>query len=195
MQLPSSVRWIEIDLPPLFQYEERILKGERPVCRLEQFPLDIADAPARRRVFEQLGRSSKRALIISEGLLIYLTADEVCALGRDLAAQPTLQRWATDLVSPRLLRMLQRQVGTPLAQAGSPLRFAPEKGSAFFEDCGWRAIDVRSMLQTAAKLNRLSWLLRLFARLPDTKGTNPKPIWGGVILLDKLVPSPSTGPA
>lgn len=186
MPLPSSLRWIEIDLPPLFQYKEQILKGERPVCKFEQIPLDLADASARRKVFEQLGRSSKRAIIISEGLLIYLSADEVCALGRDLAAQPPFQRWATDLVSPRLLTMLQRQVGTPLAQAGSPLKFSPEKGPAFFESCGWKTIDVRSMLQTAAKVNRLSWLFRLFARFPDTQGTNPKQIWGGVILLDKL---------
>jgi len=186
MKLPSSLRWVEIDLPPLFQYKNGILEGAKPVCKLEQIPLDLADVPARRKVFEELGRSSGRAIVLSEGLIVYLTADEVCALGRDLAAQAPFQRWATDLVSPKLLNMLQRQVGAPLAQAGSPLKFAPPTGPAFFEGCGWKAIDVRSMLQTAAKLDRLSWLFRLFARFPDTKGTNPKQIWGGVILLEKL---------
>ena len=71
-------------------------------------------------MFGDLGRGAKRAVIISEGLIVYLTADEVCGLGRDLAAPPSFQRWATDLVSPGLLKMLQKQVGTPLAQAGSP---------------------------------------------------------------------------
>src|SRR5262249_52349930 len=151
--------------------KEQVLKGEKPVCRLERIPLDLADAPARRKVFEDLGRRAKRALILSEGLIIYLTADEVCSLARDLAAAPSFQRWATDLVSPRLLKMLLKQVGTPLAQAGSPLKFAPEKGPAYFGGCGWKTIEVRSMLQTAAKLNRLSWLFRLFAKFPDTKGT------------------------
>jgi len=184
MKLPASLRWIEIDLPPLFAYKEEVLKGEKPVCKLERIPLDLADAAARRKVFEQLGRSSKRALIISEGLIVYLTADEVCSLARDLAARPSFQRWATDLVSPRLLAMLQKQVGKSLAQAGSPLKFGPEKGPVYFEDCGWKAIDVRSMLQTAAKLDRLSWLLRLFAKFPDSKGAKPKQIWGGVILLE-----------
>ena len=135
-------------------------------------------------MFEQLGRSSKRAVVISEGLIVYLTADEVCSLAKDLAAQRSFERWATDLVSPRLLTMLQKQVGTSLAQAGSPLKFGPEKGPAYFEDCGWKAVEVRSLLQTAAKLNRLSWLFRLFAKLPDPKGTKPKQIWGGVILLE-----------
>ena len=183
MKLPSSLRWIEIDLPPLFQYKEEILKSEKPVCKLERIPLDLADVAGRKRVFEQLGRETKHAIVISEGLIVYLTADEVCSLARDLAAQPSFQRWATDLVSPRLLTMLQKQVGTSLAQAGSPLKFAPEKGPAYFQDCGWKPIEVRSMLQTAAKLNRLSWLFRLFAKFPDPKGAKPKQIWGGVILL------------
>ena len=184
MQLPSSLRWVEIDLPPLFAYKEEVLKGEKPVCKLERIPLDLADVAGRKRVFEQLGRSSKRAVVISEGLIVYLTSGEVCSLARDLAAQPSFQRWTTDLVSPRLLAMLQKQVGTPLAQAGSPLKFAPEKGPAYFEDCGWKTIEVRSMLQSAAKLHRLPWLLRLFAKVPDGKGKNPKQIWGGVILLE-----------
>ena len=183
MQLPSSLRWIEIDLPPLLAYKEEILKGEKPLCKLERVPLDLADGAGRKRVFEQLGRSSKRAVVISEGLIVYLTAGEVCSLARDLAAQASFQHWATDLCSPRLLTMLQKQVGTPLAQAGSPLKFAPEKGPAYFEDCGWKAIEVRSMLQSAAKLNRLSWLFRLFAKFPDSRGAKPKQIWGGVILL------------
>ena len=186
MQLPSSLQWIEIDLPELLTYKDQILKGEKPVCRLERIPLDLANPTARRGVFNDLGRAAKRAIIISEGLIVYLTADEVCALARDLAAPPSFQRWATDLVSPGLLKMLQRQIGTPLAQAGSPLKFAPEKGPAFFDDCGWKPIEVRSMLHTAAKLNRLSWLFRLFAKFPDTKGTKPKQIWGGVVLLEKL---------
>jgi methyltransferase (TIGR00027 family) len=186
MKLPASLQWVEIDLPPLFEYKEEVLKGEKPVCKLERIPLDLADAAARKKVFEQLGRSSKRAVIISEGLIVYLTADEVCSLARDLAATPSFQRWATDLASPRLLTMLQKQVGSPLAQAGSPLKFAPQKGPAYFEDCGWKAIEVRSMLQTAAKIDRLSWLFRIFAKFPDSKGANPKQIWGGVILLEKL---------
>ena len=45
------------------------------------------------------------------------------------------------------------------------------------------------MLQAAAKLKRLPLLFRLFALFPDTKGTKPKQIWGGVVLLGKQEPS------
>jgi len=185
MQLPSSLQWIEIDLPELLTYKDQVLKGEKPVCRLERIPLDLANTVARRALFEELGRAAKRAVIISEGLIVYLTAAEVSQLARDLAAPPSFKRWATDLCSPRLLTMLQKQVGSQLGQAGAPLKFAPEQGPAFFTACGWIPIDVRSMLQTAATLKRLPLLMRLFALFPDPKGTKPKQIWGGVVQLEK----------
>ncbi|HLJ75363.1 MAG TPA: SAM-dependent methyltransferase [Thermoanaerobaculia bacterium] len=183
MQLPSSLQWVEIDLPDILDYKRDILKNEKPVCRLERIPLDLANPVSRRGVFEELARVSKRALIISEGLLVYLTSDEVCALARDLAGQPKFQRWATDLTNPALLKMLQKQIGSRLDQAGAPLKFGPEEGPRYFEKCGWKPIDVRGMLHTAAKLHRLSWLFRLFALFPDSKGAKPKAIWGGVVLL------------
>ena len=185
LALPPSLRWVEIDLAEILDYKADILKNEKPVCRLEHIPLDLADAASRRRVFARLGLEAKRALIISEGLLVYLDADDVCALARDLAEQPSFQRWATDLTNPALLKMLQRQVGSRLQEAGAPLKFGPPEGPHFFERCGWQPIDVRGMLHAAAALRRLSFLFRLFALFPDTKGEKPRAIWGGVVLLEK----------
>ena len=186
MPLPPSLRWVDIDLPDILDYKADVLKNEKPVCRLERIGLDLANAEARRVVFAELGRSAKRALVISEGLLVYLTADEVCALANDLAAQPSFQRWASDLTNPALLKMLQKQIGSRLGEAGAPLKFGPAEGPHFFEKCGWKPIDARGMLHTAAKLHRLSLLFRLFAMFPDTKGEKPKAIWGGVVLLEKM---------
>jgi hypothetical protein len=72
--------------------------------------------------------------------------------------------------------------GFPLAPRVS---HAPQQGPAFFNDCGWTPIDVRSMLQTVAELKRLPLLMRLFALFPDPKGTKPKQIWDGVVQLEK----------
>jgi methyltransferase (TIGR00027 family) len=186
MTLPPSLRWVDVDLPDILDYKADVLKNEKPVCRYERIPADLADVAARRRVFEELGRTSKRALIISEGLLIYLTADDVCGLARDLAGQPSFQSWATDLTNPALLKMLQKQIGSRLDQAGAPLKFGPVEGPRFFEQCGWKPVDARGMLHTAANLHRLSLLFRLFALFPDTRGEKPKAIWGGVVLLEKM---------
>ena len=185
MQLPPSLQWIEVDLPELMAYKEDILRSEKPVCQLERVRLDLSDVPARRALFAELGRRAKRVMVVSEGLIIYLTAEEACELGKDLAAQPAFQRWGIDLSSPGLLKMLQRQIGSQLSEANAPLKFAPQEGPAYFEKCGWKPIDVQGLLQVAAKLNRLSWLFRLFAKFPDSKGTKPKQIWGGGVLLGR----------
>lgn len=188
MPLPASLRWIEVDLPDLLAYKEEVLKGEKPGCRLERVPLDLSDAAARRDWFERWGREAQRALIITEGIVTYLTAEEVASLARDLAAPPGFQRWAVEIVSPGLLRMLQRQLGPHLEEARAPLRFGPEEGPEFFTRHGWRPIDVRSMLKTAARLKRLPLWLRLVALLPESMRRQGSRPWSGVCLLAKQPP-------
>ena len=185
MQLPSSLQWIEVDLPDLIAYKEEILRSEKPACKLERVRLDLSDVNARRALFVELGRRAKRVMAMSEGLIIYLTAGEACDLGKDLAAQPAFQRWAIDLCSPKLLTMLQKEIGSPLRDAGAPLKFAPEEGPAFFTKCGWKPLDVRSMLHTAKQVKRLPFVYQLFALFPDSKGTKPSQPWGGGVLLGR----------
>ncbi len=185
MALPASLQWVEIDLPELLDYKEEVLRGEKPVCALERVRLDLANVGERREVFAQLGRKANRALIVTEGLLVYLSADEVAALADDLAVAPGFQRWAIDLVSPGLLAMLQRQLNRQLSQAGAPLKFGPPEGPPFFIPHGWEPADVRSMFKTAARLKRVSFFFRLLARLPESSGAQGSRIWGGICLLKK----------
>lgn len=189
LDLPPALQWVEVDLPALVAYKEEVLSGEKPVCALERVKLDLSDAAARRALLAELGRRARRILVLSEGLIVYLTEEEARGLARDLASPP-YERWAIDLVTPRLLRMLQKQVGTALSEAGAPLRFAPPGGAAFFAEAGWRALEVHSMLHTAARLRRLPLLMRPFALFPDTRGTKPNQPWGGTVLLGRSGESP-----
>jgi len=184
LPLPASLRWVEVDLPPLIAYKEQVLAGEKPVCRLERVALDLADRAGRTGLFARLAGSARRALIVTEGLLIYLTADEVAAMASDLAAQPRFERWIIDLTTPALLQMLQKNMAS-LSQAGSPLTFAPAEGTAFFERSGWKPLEVHSFLHVAAKLGRLSWFLRLLTTLFPSQRPNPKRPWGGIVLLGR----------
>jgi methyltransferase (TIGR00027 family) len=186
LDLPATLQWIEVDLPDLLNYKQEVLQNDKPACILERIPLDLSDGVARRELFAQLGRRAKNALVITEGLLIYLTEDRVGQLAEDLARAGGFQRWLTDLASPRLVRMIARQVGEPLGQAGATLQFGPKEGPEFFASCGWKPIDVRSTLQTAARLKRAPLLLRLLAFLPDSKGAGGKGVWSGACLLARM---------
>jgi methyltransferase (TIGR00027 family) len=185
MTLPSSLRWIEVDLPELLTYKEETLGNEKSACALERVRLDLADVKARRDLFEQLGSKANKALIISEGLLMYLSAEEVGSLAEDLATPRSFQRWILDLASPGLLRKLQQNMGGPLNQAGAPLKFAPAEGPEFFTPFGWTPIEVRSLLKTAARLKRLPLWMRLLALLPESTGAQGSRPWSGICLLGK----------
>src|SRR5207302_6602221 len=43
MDLPESLKWVEVDLPAMIDYKEEILAGEKPRCALECVRLDLAD--------------------------------------------------------------------------------------------------------------------------------------------------------
>ncbi len=182
MALPPSLTWVEVDLAGILDYKEEILGSERPLCALERIRLNLGDVTARRGIFDQLGRRAKKALIVSEGLIVYFTREEVASLATDLAASPSSQLWILDLASPALLRMMQKRMGSHLERAGAPLRFAPQEGPEYFVPYGWKAIRVHSLLHTAARLKRLPLWMRPFALFPQTfppQGSRP---WGGVCM-------------
>jgi methyltransferase (TIGR00027 family) len=185
MALPSSLKWIDVDLPDLNAYKESILKDATPVCSLERISLDLSDVQARKNLFQKLSTEAKKAIVITEGLIVYFSDEEVKSLANDLYAASGFQYWITDLVSPRLLRMIQKEIGGTLAQASAPLKFGPAEGPDFFKPYGWNPIDIRSSLHSAAKVKRTPFWLSLFALLPDSKGRVKNQPWGGVILLQK----------
>ena len=184
MRLPTSLRWIEVDLPEMLNYKQEVLAAESPNCAVERVALDLKDHATRRALFQRLGSEAKRVVVLSEGLLIYFADHEVSELARDLATPPTLRLWVTDLTSPALLKMLQKTIGGPLDRAGSPLKFAPGEGPDFFAPYGWKNVEARSLLRTAAKLKRLSLGMRLLALFPDPAGRKPDKPWGGVCVLE-----------
>ena len=184
MRLRASLRWIEVDLPDTLNYKQEVLAQECPNCAVERVALDLRDGPGRRALFQRLGSEAKRVVVLSEGLLIYFSDQEVSELACDLPAPPTFRLWVTDLTSPALLKMLQKAIGSPLDRAGSPLKFAPREGPNFFAPCGWKAVEARSVLHTAAKLKRLSFGMRLLSLLPDAAGRKPDKPWGGVCVFE-----------
>jgi len=186
MELPASLRWVEIDLPQILDYKEAMLAADTPRCRLERIRLDLSDINARRGVFQQLGASAKRVLILSEGLLIYFTEAEVAELARDLAAPAALARGVVDIASPGLVQMLQTQMGDIVAAAGAPYKFGPTEGPLFFTRCGWQPIEVRSMIKTARRLKRLRFFFKLMSYFPDPKGRQGKRPWSAACLLEKI---------
>jgi methyltransferase (TIGR00027 family) len=184
MNLPASLLWIEIDLPGILDYKEEILCNDKPTCALERIRLDLSDANARREWFAKLGTRGNKALVISEGLIVYFTAEEVGALAQDLAAPPSFQRWVTDLCSPGLLKLLKKKMGSEMGDS-AVLKFAPPEGPAFFAPHGWKPLEVRSFLKAAAQLKRLPLFLKIMSLLPESNAAQGSRPWAAACLMGK----------
>lgn len=187
MALPSALRWIEVDFPDVIGYKREQLAEARPVCRLEQVGLDLTDLPARRALFADVGRGSKQVLVVSEGLLIYLSPDRVGGLAQDLAVQPSFRWWLIDLASPRLLKMMMKTWGRAVAAGNAPFLFAPPEGTGFFDPHGWREAEFRSTWDEANRLHRadVPWFWKVLTRFSSAKRREEGRRMSAIVLLGR----------
>jgi methyltransferase (TIGR00027 family) len=168
LPLPTGLRWIEVDLPLLLEEKRAALVGEFPRCHLESVPLDLGDAAGRAALFARVGAASRRTLVLSEGLLAYLEPGAVLDLARALHAQPSFEAWCTDLTSPFILQRYMRRANARLRDAGTPLKFAPEEGEAFFRQAGWVGEQFLTIAEESHRLGREmrgAWIFKLLYRL------------------------------
>jgi methyltransferase (TIGR00027 family) len=194
LPLARSLRWIEADFPDVIAYKEKMLESERPVCALERRAIDLTDHARRGALFAQIGAAGGEVLVVTEGLLIYLTRDQVAALARDLAEQRSFRFWLLDLATPRLLQFMEKSWSRPLAQAGAPFQFAPAEGTRFFEPLGWREVEWRSMWDESLRLKRtmrLAWLWSALGRLGPAAKREEARRMSGVALLERRAVGPS----
>jgi len=184
MDLPRTLRWVEVDLPGILDYKESVLREAVPVCALERIRLDLSDESARRAMPARVTAGSTSTVVVTEGLIIYLDAAQVQSLARDLAGVAPIRTWIADLASPALVKMMTERGGDMIAAAGAPYKFAPAEGPEFFLPVGWKPARVGSLLKTAGRLKRLpSFILRFFALFPEQPKPPPNRPWSAVVQL------------
>lgn len=182
LDLSPEFEWVEADLPGLLAEKTQLLADETPRCKLTRTAVDLADTRARAAFLDQALAGASKALVLTEGLLMYLEASEVVGLSATLS-RPEVAWWTLDFVSPGLKRLMNKKTG--MLQS-APFRFAPVNGVAFFEDLGWRMAEVEPLAAVAHRLDRLPFFMRLAARLPQPDPRHPgmRP-WGAAACLSR----------
>lgn len=189
LDLPANLRWVDVDLPGILGHKVEEMKNERPRCRYEPVMLDLTDGAKRRALFSQLGAQCTKALIVTEGLLIYLEPEQVGALAKDLHPQAGFRWWLSDLASPSLLRYTERSWGKQLRHGNAPFKFAPENDTKFFEPFGWREVFYRSTGDDARRLHREMpgmWFWRFVMRFYPKRIKDKFKRFAGNILLERI---------
>ncbi len=188
LPLPSTLRWVDVDLPAMTEYKASMMADEKPVCDYEAIATDLTDADARRALLAELGARGSTALVLTEGLLIYLTAEQVTGLARDLHATPTVKWWITDIATPMLLQIMNKHWGRSALAGNAPFIFAPEDSAAFFRPLGWREEQFRSGMDEARRLKRemkFMWLWRALGLLGSPKRQRALRRMSGYLLLER----------
>jgi methyltransferase (TIGR00027 family) len=154
LALPGALRWFDVDLPGIIAYRQEHLGEATPVCVHEDVAADLLDEEALRGALTRAGGGDAPALVLTEGLLVYLTPAQVMTLARAAHDRPFIRWWLTDLGSPLLLQMLSRTWQPHLEAASAPMQFAPAEGTAFFEPLGWREAEFHSTWIESMRLGR-----------------------------------------
>lgn len=172
MDLPADLRWVHVDMPDMVDYFREGMAGEKPRCRVAFIAADLRDAELRRKVLAEASTEGP-ALVIAEGLLIYLRADDVAALARDLHDVAHARWWVGDIASPLLLKRMEKTWARMLRDGNAPFVFGPRESTAFLAPFGWRELEFRSHWDESRRLKRTmryaSLLRMLLAVLPSSK--------------------------
>jgi methyltransferase (TIGR00027 family) len=152
MELPNTLRWVEVDFPHVIDLKESRLADERPNCRLDRIRLDLTDRALRQQLLAEVSESAEKILVLTEGVVPYLSNSDVFELADDLRAVEKIRLWIVDYFSPQALRYGRKHRTRFMRNA--PFQFEPPNWFAFFDKRGWRASEVRYIAEEAERLGR-----------------------------------------
>ncbi len=153
MDLPESLLWVEADYAHMIEFKEQRLATEKPRCRLERVKIDLANLPQRRELLEGIHAHAKKLLILTEGVLPYLTDEEVGLLADELRATAHARYWIAEYISPEAMKFRKkRRMNKKMRNA--PFKFLPADWFGFFAEHGWRVKEVRYLGEEAERLKR-----------------------------------------
>lgn len=153
MPLPVNLHWVEVDFPHMIDYKTNLLQNDIPACHLQHIATDLSNNGERRKLVTRLGMEAKRALIITEGVVAYLTNEQAAQLSQDIFAIPTFQYWIMDY-HPDGRRRNRRVIGLKKILINAPFQFNAEDPIAFFTSHGWKVHDNIYILDEGDRIGR-----------------------------------------
>ena len=154
MNLPADLKWIEVDFPKIIEHKEAVLKNETPKCQLQRVKLDLSNRELRKNFFAEVSKQSDKILIITEGVIPYLSNESVAELAQDLHQHNSFKFWITEYFSPRVMKYLMSNKRKK-AMKNAPFLFNPPEWISFFEKNGWVSEQMQFVSEEGFKLGRM----------------------------------------
>jgi methyltransferase (TIGR00027 family) len=153
LKLPPTLQWIEVDYPKIIAYKTEALKTEIPTCKLTRVEVDLANSSQRKAFLSTVAPDAKKILVLTEGVIPYLSPAQVAELSADLVAEDRIQYWITEYFHPSVYPYLQKAVRTSKMK-NAPFLFYPEDWFGFFKKQGWVEKETRFTGEIATEFKR-----------------------------------------
>lgn len=152
MNLPAALTWVEVDFQQVIDFKTSKLAGETPKCHLERIGADLSNERARRELFASLGSRAKKALVITEGVIVYLSNEVAATLAKDLAAIHSFEYWIQDYRQGIMNKTRELKMQKILKRA--PFLFSIANPIPYFEACGWQLAKTIKIVDEAERTGK-----------------------------------------
>src|SRR5580765_1528202 len=172
LDLPSSLRWMEVDVADVLEYKDRLMVAETPRCRRDRLSVDVNDPAQRRIMYEAVGQTP--ALVLTEGLLMYLPAATVDALAAEFRSQSGVAHWISDLTTTAFTTALggaDAMKSIRHVQASDSLK--GEQILEVLQRHGWKTESMRSYIRD------VGFMMERFRRTMGGATPPPPPVPAG----------------
>ncbi len=135
LDIPSSLKWIEVDFPNIVELKNERLKDHAPRCELQRISLDITQVESRRKLRDLIS-SSRSVVVLTEGLLMYLEPESVMILPMICVNMRKVHYWIQDFYNGKMRGGAMRPWRNKLKAA--PFKFQPSDWLHFFTSRRWQ---------------------------------------------------------
>ena len=148
LELPPNLRWIEADFEEMLDYKDGLMSGETPRCQRERLIADLNDPAQRHAVFAATGAAP--ALMITEGLLMYLPAATVEALAAEAWEQSGISHWIADITTATFAKAIAMDTRSSVRSVQAPDALQGEQIADVVRRHGWTIGAKRSYITDMA---------------------------------------------
>ena len=189
MNLPANLQWIEIDFPCIVELKNSRLVEYKPVCKLERVGIDLLNQPSRNTFLARHARTSKKTLVITEGVLSYFSILNAATLASELHATPSICLWIQDFDNTGQRRLPR---GWEAKLKAAPFLFKVKNWFEFFEKYGWRSSQVITSFEESQRINRpypLDFPFSLILRTLPAAMSQKIHSLSGAVLMESIAPA------
>ena len=187
MNLPAEVQWIEVDFPHIIEHKRVQLEKFNPSCKLETIALDLSNRALRQSLFEELAQKHPKIAVLTEGVLPYLTEEQVSELSEDLIRHSSFKYWICEYISEKSYRYLKDPKRMD-ALKNAPFQFYPQDWMGFFGERDWHLIQSQFYTEVSEKLGRptpMPKIFKLFEFVMGKKWAAPFKRMSGFLLWER----------